>query len=359
MRTRGDLVQQIVQSDWFRPVEHATCLERRQLHHPVDDFLDTQRFSGDVAEKAFAFILRHGRFLQQLGGAADRRQRALHFVREGLNVIGDVVASGQCIAHFPETAAQRVDGAPDHARQAQPLLRPDPGDVVGDQPERPHQPGRDDHRQYQQRESRAHTHPQRARPRVLDELAEALDRLADADHADDLVVPADRCADVHHRRAGVAFDIARGPRTIEPRQGAADVVPARKIRAGLQPARIEQHTPVPVGDVDAHVDAALVQVVDLRRELTPGERPEDRFQPCRVDGACDHVLLDQARHQLRGVDQRLLGRFAVARIDVRHHAVEQEGDACRVDQQDAEEYPGALAHPAGKVREAGRSSYSA
>jgi hypothetical protein len=96
-----------------------------------------------------------------------------------------------------------------------------------------------------------------------------------------------------------------------------------------------------------------VQVVDLGRELARVGRTEQRLQPRRVDGAGDHVLLDQAGHQLRGLDQRLLGRLAVARVDVGHHAVEQEGDARRVDQQDADEDAGSSAQGMGPMPGAG------
>ncbi|MNK88197.1 hypothetical protein D3C87_1081520 [compost metagenome] len=355
MRAGGNVFDERPQRHRFGAVERAPRLERGELHHAVDDFLDALGFAFDVLQETLALVVRHLRFLQQLGRAADRRERALHFVREGLHVVGHVVAPGERIAHFAEAGAHRIDRAPRHARQAQAALRAHPGPVVADQAEGPHQPDRDDHGEQQQRQRRTHADPDGAHARVLDELAEALHRLADADDADDLVVPADRRADVHHRSARVAVDVARGARAVQAAERALHVAPLRVVVAQVAAERIEHHAAGAVGDVHAQLDPALVQVVDLGRELARVDAAKQRLQPRRVDGAGDHVLLDQAGHELRGFDQRFLGRLAVARVDVGNDAVQQEGDARRVDQQDADEDPG----PARHSLLAGRSSCSA
>jgi len=119
--------------------------------------------------------------------------------------------------------------------------------------------------------------------------------------------------------------------------------------------RVEHDAAVAVGDVHAQLDAALVQVVDLRRELARVDGAEQRLQPRGVDGAGDHVLLDQAGHELRGFYQRFLGGFAIAGIDIGDDAIEKEGDARRVDQQDPDEDARAPCHDA----LAGSSSFSA
>ena len=57
--------------------------------------------------------------LQQLGRAADRRQRALHLVRQRLHVVGDVVAAGERVAHLVVGGADRAERAPPQPRQAE------------------------------------------------------------------------------------------------------------------------------------------------------------------------------------------------------------------------------------------------
>ena len=153
-------------------------------------------------------------------------------------------------------------------RQAQALLRAHVAHVVGDQAEGPHQPDRHDQRQQQ------HRQPPRPAPtykvlraRGLDELAEALHRLAHAHHADDLVVPAHRRADVHHRGRRVVLDVARGARAVLARERQADVAPAaRSRRPSTWPSESNSTRPLAVGDVQPQLDAGLVQAEDLRFE---------------------------------------------------------------------------------------------
>jgi len=65
-----------------------------------------------------------------------------------------------------------------------------------------------------------------------------------------------------------------------------------------------------------------------------------------VHHAVEGVALEQRGQQLRGVDQRFLGRLAVAWIEVRGDPVQHEGHRRQVDGKDAEEQPGATRHGA-------------
>ena len=93
-------------------LQRAPRLQRRELHHAVDHLLDPLRLARDVGQEALALVLRHAGLLQQFGRAADGRQRALDLVGEGLDIVGDVVAAGQRIAHF---IVGRADHAPGRA----------------------------------------------------------------------------------------------------------------------------------------------------------------------------------------------------------------------------------------------------
>jgi len=120
-------------------------------------------------------------------------------MRQRLHIVGHVVAAGKRVAHLVVGRADRAKRAPAEARQAERALRAHIAHVVGDHAERPHQPHRQDHDEQQHRDDRGRADQQRLAPRRVDELAEALHRLADADGADDLAVHAHRRGDVHHR----------------------------------------------------------------------------------------------------------------------------------------------------------------
>ena len=143
-------------------VQRAARLQRGQLHHAVHHLLDAAGLARDVGQEALARLgSRHVGLLQQLGGAADRRQRALHLVRERLHIVGHVVAPGQRVAHLVVGRAQHAQRAPAQARQAQRPLRAHIARVVGDQAEGPHQPDRDDHGQQQHGQHRDQPHIER------------------------------------------------------------------------------------------------------------------------------------------------------------------------------------------------------
>ena len=126
--------------------------------------------------------------------------------------------------------------------------------------------------------------------RRLDELAEALHGLADADGADDLAGAGrrgvvDRRGDVHHRGARIAFDVGRRACAVAAAQSEEDVVPARVVGADLRQragapvaaepaaatlsaapgsgARIEDHGSLAVDDRHAQLDARLLDAVDV------------------------------------------------------------------------------------------------
>jgi hypothetical protein len=77
---------------------------------------------------------------------------------------------------------------------------------------------------------------------------------------------------------------------------------------------------------------------------------EHRLERLDAQGAVGRGVLDQRREQLRRLDQRLLGRLAVARVDVGKLPVHQERHAERVGDQDADEDAVALGQ-----RESGRA----
>ncbi|MNG17844.1 hypothetical protein D3C84_1018620 [compost metagenome] len=108
------LVQQRCERHRLAALQRALGLQRGEFHHAVDDLLDALRLAGDVGQEAVALGLVHPGLLQQLGGAADGRQRALDLVGEGLHVVGHVAAAGEGVAHLAQAAAQGVDRAPQH-----------------------------------------------------------------------------------------------------------------------------------------------------------------------------------------------------------------------------------------------------
>ena len=117
VRAGDDLAEQRAQRHRRGRIQAAPRFERGQLHHPVDHLLDALRLARDVGDEAGAVGVGH-RLLQQLGRAADRRQRALDLVRDRLHVVGDVVAAGERVAHLVVGGAERAERAPAEARQA-------------------------------------------------------------------------------------------------------------------------------------------------------------------------------------------------------------------------------------------------
>jgi len=68
----------------------------------------------------------------------------------------------------------------------------------------------------------------------------------------------------------------------------------------------------------------LLDRIDLRAETPCIQVLECRSQRRHVDDAVRDVELDQAREQVRRLDQGVLGRRAIARVDVLRDAVGQE-----------------------------------
>ena len=308
----------------------------------------------DVADEACAVLGRHAVLVQQLGRAADSRQRALQLVRQRLHVVGHVVAAGQRVAHLVVGGAERAQCTPAQARQAERALRAHVAHVVGREPERAHHPQQQDQHQHQHRGHRGRADQQCLAARRGDELVQALHRLADADDGDDLAAAAHRRRDVHHRAQFVARDARRGARAVVAAQRGGDVAPARPVLALALAERIEQHAPAAVHHQRLQFDAGLLEVEDARREAARVGLAEHRPQHLGVDRAVAGVLLDQRGQQVRRLDQRLLGRFAVARVDVGQQPVHQQADADGVGQQDRKKETAATRH-----RLAGRSSASA
>ena len=118
---RRDLGGDRAQRDRLGAIDALPRLERGQLHHAVDQLLDALRLARDVGDKARTVGVAH-RLLQQLGRAADRRQRALHLVRHRLHIVGDVVAAGERIAHLVVGRAERAERAAAEARQREAAL---------------------------------------------------------------------------------------------------------------------------------------------------------------------------------------------------------------------------------------------
>ena len=111
-------------------------------------------------------------------------------------------------------------------------------------------------------------------------------------------------------------------------------------------ARIEDDRSLTIDDRHAQLDARLLDAVDVGAEAARVERAKDRLEAVDLEDAARRCVLDHRRHQLGGVDERVLGRFAVARVDVAELAIHQEADAERVGDEDADEDAGALGHAA-------------
>ena len=204
-----------------RPARRASRLlprlERGQLHHPVDQLLDALRLAHDVGDEAAAVGVGH-RLLQQLGGAADRRQRALHLVRQRLHVVGDVVAAGERVAHLVVGGADRAERAPAEPRQAEASAArarsarsrrsrrtAAPARPRGSPPAAAPRPPRSRRRSSVLRRAASTNWPK---------LCTGLPTLTAPMIARRRRRVADRRGDVHHRGARVAFDVGRGARAV-------------------------------------------------------------------------------------------------------------------------------------------------
>jgi hypothetical protein len=113
-----------------------------------------------------------------------------------------------------------------------------------------------------------------------------------------------------------------------------------------QRARIEDDRALAIDDRHPQLDARLLDAVDVGDEVARVDGAKERRQRVDVQRAVGRSVLDQRRHQLRGLDERVLGRLAVARVDVAELANHQERDAERVGDEDADEDAGALGHRA-------------
>ena len=164
---------------------------------------------------------------------------------------------------------------------------------------------------------------QRLAPRRLDELAEALHRLADADRADDRVRPMRIGAATYITERGGSpstSGVVRAP--YSPSSASRDVAPLRVVVAGGAAERVEQTRPCASTTVDAQLDARLLEAEDVgaskRRAYSDANSGTQRRR-CAARRRRERCSISAAIRCER-LDQRLLGRLAVARIDVGEQA---------------------------------------
>ena len=84
------------------------------------------------------------------------------------------------------------------------------------------------------------------------------------------------------------------------------------------------------------VDAGLVDIEDARVQRTRTKLLQRALELLGLDHAAVGLAFEQGGEQVGGVDQRILGRFPVARIEVEADAIQQEHDRRDVDRDDAE-----------------------
>lgn len=118
-----------------------------------------------------------------------------------------------------------------------------------------------------------------------------------------------------------------------------DVVPLGVVPAQVGAARVEDDDAPAIDDGRAELDARLLDVVDLRLEALRVEVAEDGAEGVGDERAAARRLLDRRREQVRRLDQRFLGRLAVARIDLAELPLQEERDPERVGDEDADEDP--------------------
>ncbi|OAX63666.1 hypothetical protein A6R71_13810 [Xanthomonas translucens pv. arrhenatheri] len=104
----GQLREQRCQCDALVALQPAVLLDLGQRQQLVDGLGEALLLLGDVAHKALPLRLRQ-RFLQQFGGAADRRQRALHLVSQRLQVLLDIGLALELAPHRLQRAAEVAD----------------------------------------------------------------------------------------------------------------------------------------------------------------------------------------------------------------------------------------------------------
>ena len=326
-----------------RVLQDTPRFERGQLHHAIDELLDARCFALDVGYETGTIGRRHRGLVQQLGRAADRRQRALQLVRQGLHIVGHIVAAGQGIAHFAVGRTERTQRTPAQTRQAEAALGAHVAHIVCNQAEGPHQPHRQQRHQQGHGEHRGRADEQGLLACGIDELPEALRWLAHADRADDRTLSAQRRGDVHHCRLGIVGHVGCGARTVEAFQRELHIAPGRVIGTDGAAQGIEDHPAARIDDGQAQLDARLAKAEDLGVEFARIKVAEHGHQGIDVDHRLGQgalfapALLDLRGHQMRHLDKRLLGRLAVARVDVGQQAPHQQAHADGVGQQDGGE----------------------
>ena len=112
LRGRGRIGQQCLQRDRIAGLQPAVLFHFGQRQQLVDGLGQPFLLIDNAAREMHA--VRFGqRLLQQFGGTADRRQRALHLVRQRLHVLLDVGLAFELAAHrFLAEIADLVATAP-------------------------------------------------------------------------------------------------------------------------------------------------------------------------------------------------------------------------------------------------------
>ncbi len=287
------------------------------------------------------------RFLQQLGGTADRRQRALHLVRERLHVLLDIGLALELAAHGLQRLAEVADLVAARPRRRHRFAGADRLRIAAQAADAARQPP--GHQQPDQR--RRADQPRAARDDGAlaggDERIDAVVGLGQGQHPDQgaaIVRIVDRRGHVHDRAVG----IARGPRararTVLAAQGAVDVVPARVVAAHVLPARVVDDDAAGIGHGDPVVDAALGEPPHHRPRVAPLRGRHVRGEAAVGDVPGLQIRRGHHRQHVGRVDQGGLHRLAHARLDLvdEHPHHEERGDAD--DQEEAEEEFQAQAH---------------
>ena len=263
----GDFAEQGPRVDRLRVPQRLPRFQRRQLKQPLHDLLDARRLAPDIPHEYFPLLRRHV-LVEQLGRAADGRQRRLHLVRQRLRVALDVLPAFQRIAHLLEGFRQRGNLRRARLRRRGRPTVPHILRIDGQALERAGQPGRDPptRRHHQQRD--APGHPDQAPARAADALGHGRQRPPDPHPADHFPVEPNRRKDaefvVHHRdvRHRIIFRGNLAAPIHHPGVGLPDVAPGR----------VEDHPVVPVAGKDPQHLGARRQAGELLHPVLPRDR---------------------------------------------------------------------------------------
>ena len=329
-------------------LQRGAGFQAGQLQHLVDQPLHPFPLLADAGQEATRHRLR-GRLLQQLGGAAQGGQRALQLVGQAVHILLDIGLALELAAHVLQRLAQTHQLRAAQSRQRDRLAAADRAGVILQTAQRAVEPpdhaaacGQGDAQQQD-------GGPLDGAFTAGDDRIHGAIGFAHRQHAADLAVLQQGGCDIHHRTLGIVGNIATAAGAIAPLQGQVDIVPARVIGAEVAAGGVKQHDAVPIGDVEAIVDAILLDAIDAGadRPLVQGDQGAGQGavgQAVAGQRLVGQIGRRQLGQQLGGIDQGPLGGAAHPGLDLLQEDVEDKPGGNRHQQEEAEQQTQTQAH---------------